>query len=109
MFFIYSLLLQAQSGTSPSTVDVIANGLLDKGPLVAALIIAVRWLVKRDQKRDEKLDKYILEDRQKMIETIQNNTHAMNEMSRVMEEKKEVDKELMEMIRQSINNTKYQT
>lgn len=85
--------------------DVPPTGLMDKladqGPLVALLLIAVWWLTKRDTKRDEKLDKYIQEDREKMITTIQNNTLAMNEMTRVMEEKREIDNELLSILKGS--------
>lgn len=82
----------------------VTDKLLTQGPLVVALILAVYWLVKRDQKRDEKLDKYISEDRKEMITTIQNNTAAMTEMSKVMEDKREVDNELLLLIRQTLNH-----
>lgn len=78
--------------------------LLDQGPLVLLLVIAVRYLINRDNRRDEKLEKYIEQDRKEMLETLNNNTAAMKAMKEVAEKRAEVDEEIRLLLKQiSIN------
>lgn len=78
--------------------------LLDQGPLVLLLVIAVRYLINRDNRRDEKLEKYIEQDRKEMIETLNNNTAAMNAMKEVAEKRAEVDEEIRLLLKQILIN-----
>lgn len=78
--------------------------LLDQGPLVLLLVIAVRYLINRDNRRDEKLEKYIEQDRKEMLETLNNNTAAMNAMKEVAEKRAEVDEEIRLLLKQILIN-----
>ena len=78
--------------------------LLDQGPLVLLLVIAVRYLINRDNRRDEKLEKYIEQDRKEMIETLNNNTAAMKAMKEVAEKRAEVDEEIRLLLKQILIN-----
>ncbi len=78
--------------------------LLDQGPLVLLLVIAVRYLINRDNRRDEKLEKYIEQDRKEMIETLNNNTAAMKAMKEVAEKRAEVDEEIRLLLKQILTN-----
>lgn len=78
--------------------------LLDQGPLVLLLVIAVRYLINRDNRRDEKLEKYIEHDRKEMLETLNNNTAAMKAMKEVAEKRAEVDEEIRLLLKQILIN-----
>lgn len=78
--------------------------LLDQGPLVLLLVIAVRYLINRDNRRDEKLEKYIEQDRKEMLETLNNNTAAMKAMKEVAEKRAEVDEEIRLLLKQILIN-----
>ena len=78
--------------------------LLAQGPLVLLLVIAVRYLINRDNRRDEKLEKYIEQDRKEMLETLNNNTAAMKAMKEVAEKRAEVDEEIRLLLKQILIN-----
>ena len=96
------MILQVNEVASP--IDW--SHLIDQGPLVLLLIIAVRYLINRDNRRDEKLEKYIEQDRKEMIETLNNNTAAMKAMKDVAEKRAEVDEEIRLLLKQILISEK---
>ena len=63
-----------------------------QGPVVAGLVLAIFYFYKRQQKLEEdlkaaneKLETYIVEDRENLIQIINNNTEALKDNTRIME------------------------
>lgn len=89
---ILTILLQA----SPAfNVNVVAE-LLKQGPLITALIIAIWYFYQRQKQQEaaiqaaaDKLEKYMAEDREILVNALNNNTRVMIEMETYL--KKEFD------------------
>lgn len=62
------------------------GSLIDKGLTLGVLAVISYNLWKRQQKQDEKLDKYINEDRAEMLEIIKNNTTVLQANTEVIKE-----------------------
>ena len=78
---MHTLLLQAADAASP-----LLNGLLDKGLTLGVLGVISYNLWQRQKQQDEKLDKYINEDRSEMLEAIKNNTAALQSTTELLRE-----------------------
>lgn len=60
--------------------------LLDKGLVIALLGIAVYVLWKRDSTMNDKMNKYLDEDRKEMLTVINNNTKAFEDLTDTMKD-----------------------
>ncbi len=77
-----------------STFQVnLLSELLRQGPTVAGLMLAIWYFYSRQTKLENKLDaatekyeRHLSEDLKKMVEVIENNTHTMEENSRIIQE-----------------------
>lgn len=59
---------------------------MDQGLLVLLLAVAVYVLWKRDTAMNDKMNKYLDEDRKEMLTVIQNNTKAFEDLSHTMKD-----------------------
>lgn len=62
------------------------TSLADKGLIVLILALAVYVLWKRDSAMNEKMNKYLDEDRKEMLQVINNNTKAFEDLKETMHE-----------------------
>lgn len=58
----------------------------DQGLLISLLALAVYVLWKRDSAMNEKMNKYLDEDRKEMLTVISNNTKAFEDLSHTMKD-----------------------
>lgn len=65
------------------------TSIADNGLSFVFLAVAVVVLWRRDNIRDEKMDKYLSEDRAKMVDVIEKNTAAFTRLMDTLDELKE--------------------
>jgi hypothetical protein len=78
------LTILLQAAVTGINTDTLINSLMSQGPCVALLIIAVVYLNKRNTKQstdiqtlNDKVEKYMVEDHERMIGVIENNTKVI--------------------------------
>jgi len=74
-------------------MEVMYQELLKQGPLITALIIAIIYFYRKQNKleedyteQSEKVEKFLSDDRTKMIQIIENNTNVMKENASILKE-----------------------
>jgi len=73
--------------------EILIQELAKQGPLICALILAIYYFYNRQLKQEElyakqaeKVEKFLTEDRMKMLEVIENNTEVMKETTQVLKD-----------------------
>jgi hypothetical protein len=81
--------------------ETLIQELAKQGPLICALVLAIYYFYNRQNKQEElyakqaeKVEKFLTEDRMKMIQIIENNTAVMKDNAASLKENTEVLKTL---------------